>query len=298
EYDSNYENETLQNYVRSNVKSVDLYYYEERPGTDQVTIEGKLIGSWDKLSTSYQFNFLKFQNRAAAEDFLQKNGSPIKPAVTQLSKIENAGACTTISTFDHFWQAPARFLSFRAGDKFYSKKVADDLTADGTISGTKEKTVLLEAQKLCVGDSFRLSGHKLQIIAIPSAVGINLSSAPGATFPAQQSLLLADETGNVIITDSLSMRRVQKLSSSLEASVSADSDYRACGDGRISAPSAVKSANAQDAITKALKLAELQCKAIDRSLDLSSVQSSVSHYDPCMGIGRAMATAVIKARCK
>lgn len=291
-----YGNMDLQTHVNAHLEQVDLYVPSRRLGVDEIAIDGNVGGTGQNLGDRYQFNFLRFKDPGTSADFMKKFHLPIVAFASQQYQIHRVGKCATVDTYAHYWQAPGTL--FRNGMKIFSAGQVAELTASGVISGAKEKSELLESQRLCEGDLLRAGSHDLQILAVPESFGMNLSTAPGASYPTYQAVALVDQdNGEVLISDSLSVLRLQKLIGTAEVTVSAESSSVQCG-GHILMPSDAKAATRSDSDVKALEKAKAQCVAIGKTLDPATLRSEVTYYNVCMSAGWATSTSVLKGRCK
>ena len=256
-----YLNSALREAVTTNLSSIPLFYFEPKPETDRISIEGKISGSLDGLSSNYDFYFLKFRDLVATQNFLKQNGNPIRPFVSQLYEITTNPntQCTTINTFEHFWESAGIFFGIGPGQRrFYGQRTVEKDIAAGIIFKVEENKVLQASQKICIGDQFTVGEHRLHILSVPESIGINVSSAPGATYPTYQAVVLANEAGEVFLTDSLSFRRIQKLWETSVVSAEATSDSESCGGAVFFLPAEIKAKIAEDARQKAIHKAVSQ----------------------------------------
>jgi hypothetical protein len=276
---------------------VELGYYEA-PSTMKVpSAEGNVSGSFSGVAANPDFTYFEFPSSSDAESFLTRIGAAPAPYVSQLYDIQTNGDCVTVNVLDHFWQEPSHMFGLRTGQRIYGEHLKNFLVQAGSVKGVpEEKKAPLTSQKFCVGDQLQAGGRKLHITKVTAGFGLNVSSAPGATYPTYPAMILADEAGKALLTESNALRRLKLLNEAHTASARASSNHHTCGSSlhATSEDFAITSAQANE---RAKALLAAQCETVGRHLNESHVQFEVSKYDVCFETGWNQADSIAHGQC-
>jgi hypothetical protein len=285
EWNPRFENASLKSYVTKNVKVRHLGYFEANPP------DGNVAGTANDLQVSYDFSFLSFDSVDAARTFVEKSAPANAPYVSLQVNLGTSANCNTIETYEHFWQGAGSFL--RSGIKLYGEtgKRAVELGIEKKLP--QEKTELLASQKFCAGEN--LGPYK--IVGVRADVGLNLSTALGATYPTYPVVLLADAEGHGLVTTTSDVRRLQRLHESGKVSARGSSGSHKC-EGSVTTGSDVKKQIADEAIAKAMPDAAEQCRFLGKELDVGSVKTDVHVRNICFETGSSDGSVVLTGSCR
>jgi len=292
-----YDNSDLRDYTESHLAKTALGYYET-PSTEKApSAEGNIAGSFAGLTANPDFTYYSFASAADADKFLRKFAAAPSPYVSQLYDIQEGGPCVTVNVIDHYWKEPAHLFGFRAGQRIYGEHLKNFLVQGGTIKGTPEEVKApLLSEKLCTGDRFLVNGRALHIAKVVAGMGLNVSSAPGATYPTYPAVVLVDDAGQALLTESNALRRLKILTDTHLTSARASSNSHSCGSSThaTSEDFAATSAQAND-LAKTILAA--QCTTVGGHLDESHVQYDVTKYDVCFETQTNQAISIAHGHC-
>ncbi|MGZ3652949.1 MAG: hypothetical protein ACXVB9_17635 [Bdellovibrionota bacterium] len=292
-----YANSELREYAESHLTKIPLGYYEA-PSTEKApAAEGNIAGSFAGLNANPDFPYYSFASAAAADKFLQRFSAAPSAYVSQLYELHDDGRCVTFTVIDHYWKEPAHWFGFRAGQRIYGEHLKNFLVQAGTIKGTPEEVKApLVSETLCAGDRFPVNGRALHIAKVAAASGLNVSSAPGATYPTYPAVVLVDDAGQAVLTELNALRRLKTLTETHATAARASSDNHTCGSS-AHATSEDFAANSAQANERAHAIMAAQCSTISRHLDESHVQYDVSKYDVCIETQTNRADSIARGNC-
>jgi hypothetical protein len=124
---------------------------------------------------------------------------------------------------------------------------------------------------------------------------MNVSSAAGATYPTYPAVILADDSGKALLTESNAIRRLKLINEAHSASARASSNHHTCGSSlhATSDDFAVTSAQGNE---RAKAMLAAQCAVAGLHFNENRVKFEASKCDVCFETGWNQADSIARGQ--